>query len=75
MPELPPLLSPAQVGKACNMSRRAAKNMLRAAGLLELVGARWYVSASRLRERLPDVYDRVWEHFARSESEVQRDAV
>lgn len=55
--------SPAQVGKACNMSRRTAKNMLRAAGLLELEGSRWYVDEERLRQRLPDVYDRV--HAAR----------
>lgn len=33
--------------------------MLRGAGLLELVGARWYVSESRLRERLPDVCERL----------------
>lgn len=61
---MPPLLSPAQVGRACRMSRRKAKGLLRAAGILELVGGRWYVGESRLRERLPDVYDRVYEAFA-----------
>lgn len=60
---IPPLLSPAQVGKTCNMSRRAAKNMLRSAGVIEQVGARWYVGEARLRGRLPDVYDRVYEYF------------
>lgn len=60
---IPPLLSPSQVGKACGISRRAAKNMLRAAGVLEQVGARWYVGEARLRGRLPDVYDRVYELF------------
>lgn len=45
------------------MSRRAAKTMLRGAGILELVGGRWKVGESRLRDRLPDVYDRVFEHF------------
>ena len=75
MAEVPPLLSPAQVGQACNMSRRAAKNMLRAAGLLELVGSRWYVGESRLRERLPDVYDRVYEYFALGRDTEVRDAV
>jgi hypothetical protein len=60
---LPPLLTPAEVGRACRMSRRKAKNMLRACGLLERIGERWFVSESRLRERLPDVYDRVFEHF------------
>jgi hypothetical protein len=43
------------------MSRRAAKNLMRAAGLLELVGSRWFVSEARLRERLPDVHHRVYE--------------
>jgi len=46
------------------MSRRKAKNLLRAVGILELVGSRWFVAESRLRERLPDVYDRVFEAFA-----------
>lgn len=63
MTEIPPLLTPSQVGKACNMSRRAAKSMLRGAGILEQIGARWFVGHTRLRERLPDVYDRVFEAF------------
>jgi hypothetical protein len=58
--EVPPLLTPAQVGKANRMSRRKAKGLLRAAGILEKIGERWYVGESRLRERLPDVYDRVY---------------
>lgn len=45
------------------MSRRAAKSLLRGAGILELIGGRWYVGEARLRERLPDVYDRVYAHF------------
>jgi len=60
---LPPLLSPSQVGAACNMSRRAAKSMLRGAALLEKVGGRWYVGEARLRERLPDVHERILERF------------
>ncbi len=60
MSEVPPLLTPSQVGKACRMSRRKAKGLLRAAGILEQIGERWYVGESRLRERLPDVYDRVY---------------
>ncbi|HVY32580.1 MAG TPA: hypothetical protein VHB79_38850 [Polyangiaceae bacterium] len=59
-PELPNELTPALVGKACNMSRRAAKTMLRGAGIAECGdNGRWYVRAELLRERLPDVYDRV----------------
>jgi len=46
------------------MSRRKAKSLLRRVGILELIGERWFVSESRLRARLPDVYDRVYESFA-----------
>ncbi len=42
------------------MSRRSAKSLLRGAGVLERhANGRWYVGEARLRERLPDVYDRV----------------
>lgn len=64
MSGVPPLISPAEVARACRMSRRKAKNLLRAVGILEQVGERWYVGEARLRERLPDVYDRVFEAFA-----------
>ena len=60
MSEVPPYLTPSQVGRACRMSRRKAKSLLRGAGILERIGDRWYVGESRLRERLPDVYDRVY---------------
>jgi hypothetical protein len=65
---VPPLPTPAQVGKACNMSRRSAKALLRGAGILEQhANGRWYVGEARLRERLPDVYDRVFEYFVMRE--------
>jgi hypothetical protein len=58
------------VGKACRWSRRNAKGLLRAAGILEQVGERWYVGDTRLRERLPDVYDRVYAYIV---LDAQRD--
>ena len=36
--QLPPLLTPAEVGKACRMSRRKAKNLLRRVGILQQIG-------------------------------------
>lgn len=45
------------------MTRRKAKSWLRRAGILELHGGRWVVSETRLRDRLPDVYDRVYAAF------------
>jgi hypothetical protein len=73
--QIPPYLTPSEVGNACQISRRKAKSLLRGAGILERIGERWYVGESRLRERLPDVYDRVYEAFVlRGDTEV-RDAV
>jgi hypothetical protein len=58
--ELPDSFTPAEVGRACNMSRRAAKNMLRAAGIAEChENGRWFVRTDALRDRLADVYARV----------------
>lgn len=67
---MPPYLTPAQVGRACRMSRRKAKAFLRNAGILERIGDRWYVGDSRLRERLPDVYDRVYTYIVLSHDQV-----
>jgi hypothetical protein len=69
--EVPPYLKPSAVGRACRMSRRQAKALLKRAGILELIGGHWEVSAARLRESLPSVYDRVYEHIALG-SEVTR---
>jgi hypothetical protein len=52
------------VGRANGISRRAAKTLLRGAGVLERHdNGRWYAGEARLRERLPDVYDRCFEYF------------
>jgi len=53
------------------MSRRKAKSWLRRAGILEQVGVRWYVSEARLRARLPDVYDRVYQYLLNNQ-EIRR---
>ena len=63
MSQIPPYLSPGVVGKACAMSRFRARSLLSGAGILEKIGGRWMVGESRLRERLPEVYDRVYAHF------------
>jgi hypothetical protein len=66
MPDPPLFVTPAEVGRACNVSRRAAKTLLRGARIAELDerNGRWFVRSERLRERLPDVYARVREAFA-----------
>jgi hypothetical protein len=71
---LPAELTPAQVGKACNMSRRKAKSWLRRAGIAECSDGRWFVRTEALRERLPDVFERVrvWIGTARAELEDAR---
>jgi len=62
-PQVPPYLSPGQVGRACEISRKAALTELKGADLVERRGGRLRISASRLRERLPDYYDRVYQWF------------
>lgn len=59
----PPHIAAGDVGKACEMTTRAAANMLRRAGIGEKLGGRWVVGERRLRERLPEVYDRVFEYL------------
>jgi hypothetical protein len=60
---VPPYIGTGDVARACDMSWKAAKGMLDRAGILERLGERWVVGQSRLMERLPDVYGRVYEHF------------
>jgi hypothetical protein len=63
MSEVPPYITPAEIGKICKMTTKAARGMLRRAGILERLGGVWVVDESRLRERLPPVYDRVFAWF------------
>jgi hypothetical protein len=62
--QVPPYLSPGQIGRACDLSRKSALTELAGAGLVERNNRRRIrISSSRLRERLPDVYDRVYAWF------------
>jgi hypothetical protein len=45
------------------MSRRKTRSLLRRAGILEKIGGQWLVGESQLRERLPEVYERVYAHI------------
>jgi hypothetical protein len=81
--EIPPYIDAAVVAKACvrkadgtKMTTRDARRMLHGAGILERPGGArrgkpTVVADSRLRERLPDVYDRVFAYFAQKTSEDQ----
>lgn len=69
---VPPYVTPAQVAKACGCSRKAAIFLLRGAGILERNGWRWKVGESRLRESLPDVYDRVFTWFELGDADGTR---
>jgi hypothetical protein len=60
---VPPYLSPGQVARACRTNRWAMLRLLRRAGLAERIGGRWYVGEARLREGLPEVYERVFTWF------------
>lgn len=61
---VPPMLSVAQIAEATGYTTDAARGLLRRNGLLERDGPRrWAVRRSRLRERLPDVFEDVYEFF------------
>lgn len=57
---IPPYIKPSLISKACGMSRKEAKSLLRRAGLLERIGTHDYVGESKLRDSLREVYDRVY---------------
>lgn len=63
MTAVPPYLTPSEVGRACGMPGWKVKRLLRRIGIAEKHGGKWVVGESRLRERLPELYDRVFEHF------------
>lgn len=58
---MPAYLTPAEIAKACGMRTETCREKLARAGILERDGTRrWHVAESRLRERLPDMYERVF---------------
>jgi hypothetical protein len=61
---IPPYITPGEVGEACGTDQRTAKRLLQRAGILEKIGGHWSVGDSRLRERLPEVYERVYTYFS-----------
>ena len=62
-PELPIPIEAAHIAKACKMTTDRAKRLLQRAQIGELLGGRWTVGESKLRERLPDVFDRVYAYY------------
>lgn len=58
---IPAYLTPGQIARACGDTTRNVRRKLARAGILEADGShRLHVSESRLRERLPDMYERVF---------------
>jgi flagellar capping protein FliD len=66
-PTVPPTLSPGEIARACGVTRDKALTELKSAGLIEWRGGRMRISESKLRERLPDHYDRVYRFFVLEE--------
>jgi hypothetical protein len=65
--KVPPWLSTGEIARACGLDRRKVVRELRSVHLLDRPGRYYRVSSSRLRERLPDHYDRVYSWFALGE--------
>jgi len=72
-PNIPAYPLAATVAKANEQSRKSMITKLGAVGILERHGGRWCVSQSRLRERLPDIFDRLYE-FERKRQETADNA-
>ena len=68
-PEIPPYLSPTVIATASRVSRTTLMTQLRGLGLLQRMGRLYWVSSTALRERLPDYYERVFEHFEEDRSD------
>lgn len=60
---VPPYIRPSEVAQASGISKERAETLLRGAGILKKIGAGWFVGESELRERLPELYDRVYWWF------------
>jgi hypothetical protein len=69
---VPPYLSPSEIGRACDLSRFRALTELKHAGLVECRGGRLRLDASRLRERLPAMYDLVYAAFVLGTKEMRK---
>lgn len=61
---MPPYIRISVVAKACERPLQAQRRQLARAGILERDGHLFVVGDSRLRERLPEVYERVFAYFA-----------
>jgi hypothetical protein len=62
--EIPPYFRTRQVAKACGWKTRYTRDYLQQVGILERDGQGHYrVGESALRERLPDIYQRVLAHY------------
>lgn len=60
---MPPMITTGDVARACGVTWKQARGWLRRAGVLEKQGARYIAHESSVRERLPDIYQRVYAYF------------
>jgi hypothetical protein len=71
-PHIPAYPLAALVAKANGESRRSIITKLAGAGILERHGGRWCVGKSRLRERLTELYDGLYEHLRKEQETAAR---
>jgi hypothetical protein len=71
---IPAYLTPAQIAEANEMTTEKCRRKLARAGILERDGNhRWHVAESRLRERLPDMFERVFAATMFEQAETSTD--
>jgi hypothetical protein len=68
---MPPYIRISLVAKACEVPLQTARRMLVRAGITERLGHLLVVGDGRLRERLPEVYERVFSYIALQSEENQ----
>jgi hypothetical protein len=67
---VPAYLEPGEIAVAAEMTTGKVRSLLERAGILEKLGSHHVVGESRLKARLPELYDRVFAYYElRDESE------
>ena len=61
--ELPPYVSPAEIGAACGWTRRKALRRMQKLGIAEFDGTRWQCSTDLIQARANPVHVRLFAHL------------
>jgi hypothetical protein len=60
--DVPPSITPALLSNACGWTRKKAAGEMRRAGVLRQKGRFYDASSRKMKERMPDEYERVYRY-------------